>query len=137
LIKGSLCTFIFSVTTLASGSWPRQGLVKVQVKCEGWEWHFMLSGMWESVKEWTLTLRSELPLWKLELRWNLESSKSDWRGQNLLDWRVPYVIWTLQTQVMGRRKVGSQIAKFDSRPLKVKNRPNFLACRWRARYHWK
>ncbi len=27
--------------------------------------------------------------------------------------------------------------QFDSRPLKVRNRPNFLACRQRATYHWK
>jgi hypothetical protein len=27
--------------------------------------------------------------------------------------------------------------QFDSRPLKVKNRPNFLACKWRATYCWK
>ncbi len=27
--------------------------------------------------------------------------------------------------------------QFDPRPLKVRNRPDFLACRWRATYHWK
>jgi len=27
--------------------------------------------------------------------------------------------------------------QFDSWPLKVKNRPNFLACRWHVTYHWK
>jgi hypothetical protein len=27
--------------------------------------------------------------------------------------------------------------QFDSRPLKVGNWPDFLACRWRATYHWK
>ncbi len=27
--------------------------------------------------------------------------------------------------------------QFDSRPLKVGNRPNFLVCRWCATYHWK
>jgi hypothetical protein len=26
---------------------------------------------------------------------------------------------------------------FDSRPLKVRKRPDFLACRWRATYYWK
>jgi hypothetical protein len=38
---------------------------------------------------------------------------------------------------MAKRKVGSQICQFDSWPLKVKNRPNFLACKWRATYRWK
>jgi hypothetical protein len=41
------------VTTLALGSWPKQGFVKVRAKCETWESHFMLPGMWEGVKEWT------------------------------------------------------------------------------------
>jgi hypothetical protein len=27
--------------------------------------------------------------------------------------------------------------QFNSRPLKVKNCPDFLACKWRATYHWK
>jgi hypothetical protein len=27
--------------------------------------------------------------------------------------------------------------QFDSRPLKVGNRPDFLACRWHTTYHWK
>jgi hypothetical protein len=33
---------------------------------------------------------------------------------------------------MAKRRVESQVAKFDSWPLKVRNRPDFLACRWRA-----
>jgi len=40
-------------------------------------------------------------------------------------------IWTSKTQVMFKRKAEV------SRPLKVKNWPDFLACRWRATYHWK
>jgi hypothetical protein len=27
--------------------------------------------------------------------------------------------------------------QFDSRPLKVNNRPDFLACKWRVTYRWK
>jgi len=27
--------------------------------------------------------------------------------------------------------------QFDSRPLKVRNHPDFLTCRWHAIYHWK
>jgi hypothetical protein len=33
---------------------------------------------------------------------------------------------------MPKRKADSQIVKFDSRPLKVVNRSNFLVCRWCA-----
>jgi hypothetical protein len=46
-------------------------------------------------------------------------------------------IWTLQTQVMAKRRVGSQIAKFDSQPLKVGNCPNFLMCKWCMTYRLK
>jgi hypothetical protein len=34
-------------------------------------------------------------------------------------------------------KKGQKNCQFDSQPLKVENHPNFLACRWRATYHWK
>jgi hypothetical protein len=33
-----------------------------------------------------------LPLWELESRWILEYSKSDYKGQNSLDWKIPYTI---------------------------------------------
>jgi hypothetical protein len=42
-----LCGWKF-VVTLALGSRPRQGLVKVRAKCEGEKSHIMLLGMWES-----------------------------------------------------------------------------------------
>jgi hypothetical protein len=38
---------------------------------------------------------------------------------------------------MAKRKAESQIGKFDSRPVKIKNRPDFHACKWRATYYWK
>ncbi len=41
---------------------------------------------------------------------------------------------------MAKRKAGSQTASLrekDSRPLKVRNRPNLLGCRQRATYRWK
>jgi hypothetical protein len=50
------------VTTLALGSQPRQGLARVWAKREAQKSHCMLPGVYESVREWTLTLPSELPL---------------------------------------------------------------------------
>jgi hypothetical protein len=44
------------------GSRPKQGLAKVWAKSEAQDSHFMLLGMWESVREWTPTLPNELPL---------------------------------------------------------------------------
>jgi len=37
----------------------------------------------------------------------------------------------------GQKKGWESNWQFDSRPLKVKNRPDFQACRWRATYRWK
>jgi hypothetical protein len=59
---------ILVVATLVLGPWPRQWLAKVWAKCEGRESHFMLPGVCESVRKWTPTLPSELPLWELESR---------------------------------------------------------------------
>jgi len=57
--------FFYKCYNLALGSRPRQGLAKVWAKYEAWESHFMLMGVQECVREWTLTLPSELPLWEL------------------------------------------------------------------------
>jgi hypothetical protein len=42
-----------SVAPLTLGLRSKQGLAKVRAKIEAWESHFMLSRMWESVREWT------------------------------------------------------------------------------------
>jgi hypothetical protein len=80
------------VITLALGSWPKQGLARVRAKKEAWESHLMFMGVYESVREWTLTLPNELPLWELESWWTSEFSESNYKGQNPLDWRVFYII---------------------------------------------
>jgi hypothetical protein len=43
-------------------------------------------------------------------------------------------IWNIS---YGQKKGRESNWQFDSRPLKVKNRSNFLACRWHATYRWK
>jgi len=113
----------------------------------------MLPGLEERMKEWTPTLPNELPFWELESQWTLEFSEGDFRGKNLLDWRVSYIIkkilelkclkWARMTHLgtknisYGQKKGRESNCQFDSRPLKVRNRPNFLACRWCATYDWK
>jgi hypothetical protein len=90
-----------------------------------------------------------------ELWWTPEFSKGDFRGQNSLDWRGPYIIekilevdvynglawpiWVFKTRVMAKQRAGSQFdnCQFDSRPLKVNNFHDFLACRLRVSYHWR
>jgi hypothetical protein len=113
------------VVTLAFSSRPKQGLAKVRAKYETLESHFMLPGVQKSVREWTFTLPSELALWELKSQWIPEFLESDYRGQNPLNWGVPYIIrkllehrclngltwpiWTPETQVMAKRTDESQI----------------------------
>ncbi len=88
-----------TVVTLALGLWPTQGLTRVW-KGASQEGNLEVTSHapesvgenGQSVREWTLTLPSELPLWELESQWTLESSKSNCRGQHPLDWGVPNII---------------------------------------------
>ncbi len=70
-----------------------------------------------------------------------------------MDWKVLYTIekllirrclkWDCMTHLdiwntsYGQKKGRESNWQFDFRPLKVENWPNFLACRWRAKYCWK
>jgi hypothetical protein len=53
-------------------------------------------GVWESVKKWTSTLPSELPLWELESQWTPDGLPNFQRAiegvKTPLDWIVPYII---------------------------------------------
>jgi len=105
------------------------------------------------VKEWNITLPNELSLWELESQWTFKSLESDYRGQNPLNWGVLYVFgklleprclkWACMTHLdisntsYGQKKGQESNWQFDSRPLKVRNCSNFLACRWRVTYCWK
>jgi hypothetical protein len=82
--------------------------------------------MLKSVREWTPTLPSELPLWELESRWTLKFLENNYKGQNPLDWRIPYIIakllklrclkWVhmthlnIQNKSYAKRRVENQIA---------------------------
>jgi hypothetical protein len=105
------------------------------------------------VREWTITLPSELPFWELESRWIPKSLENDRKGQNPLDWEVLHIIgnflelrclkWACMNHLdtsntsYGQKKGRESNWQFDSRPLKVGNHPDFLMCRWRATYLWK
>jgi hypothetical protein len=126
-------------------------------KGAGQEWaresHFMLPGMPKSVKEWTLTLPSELPLWVLKSQWIPEFSESNYRDQNSLNWKVFYIIekllehrcllWVRMTHLgfqdmsYGQKMGRESNWQFDTQPLKVKNHLDFLVWKWSATYHWK
>jgi hypothetical protein len=113
----------------------------------------MLLRMPKSVKEWTLTLQSEFPCWELKSQMNSEPSECEGRGQNLLHWRFFHIIgkllkfrclkWAriahlnIWNTSYGQKKGRESNWQFDSWPLKVRNRSNFLACMQRATYRWK
>jgi hypothetical protein len=83
-------------------------------------------GSAKSVQEWTFTLPSELPCWELESQMDSRIFRARLHGSKLISlnnffislesyWNVDIYnglalpIWTFVTQVMARRKVGSQI----------------------------
>ncbi len=149
LIKGLLDI----VATLAFGSRPRQGFARLQAKREAQDSNLMLPGMQNNVREWTLTLPSEPSFWELESRWIPKFSKGDFKGQNPLDGKVLYIIenllkliclkWACMTHLdiwntsYGQKKGRESNWQFDFQPLKVKNRLDFLMCKWHATYCWK
>ncbi len=91
--------------------------------------------------------------WELKSRWTPKFLDSDYKGQNPLPWGIFYIIrkllksrclkWVRMTHFdiwktcYGQKKGRESNWQFDSRPQKVGNRPNFLACRWRATRCWK
>jgi hypothetical protein len=99
------------------------------------------------------TLPNELPFWELESRWILKSLESNYRGKKPLDLNFFYIVgnflecrcvtWALMTHLgswnisYGQKKGWESNWQFDCRPLKVRNLPNFLACKWHATYRWK
>ncbi len=147
---------LWIVATLALGLRPRQGVARLRAKRKTWESHHMLLRVPKSVKslrEWTLTLLNELPCWELESQMDswifrtwLQGSKPialksylyHWKllKRKCLKWaRIAHLdIWNTS---YGQKKGRESNWQFDSRPLKVKNRPNFLGCRQRATYRWK
>jgi hypothetical protein len=44
------------------------------------------------MREWTLTLQRQLPLWEMESRWTLEILESDFKGQNSMACGIFYII---------------------------------------------
>jgi hypothetical protein len=115
-----VCLFFFVTTPL----WE---------ECE-YEIHTPKMGTWESAR-------------------TPKTSKFDCRGQNTLHWGVLYIIgkiskrrcrkWARMSHLdiwntsYGKKKGRESNCQFDSRPLKVNNRPNPGACRWRATRRWK
>jgi len=109
--------------------------------------------VWGSVRDWTITLPRQLPLWEMESRWTSETSESNYRGQTSMSCDVLYIIGKLLKRrclkwariahldiwntSYGQKKGHESNCQFDSRSQKVENRPDLLSCRGRATYRWK
>ncbi len=95
----------------------------------------------------------QLPLWKMDSQWTSKISKSNCRGQNSMACGVLYIIekllerrclkWAriahldIWNTSYGQKKGWESNCQFDSRPQKVRNRPNLLGYRGHAIYCWK
>jgi hypothetical protein len=98
---------------------------KVEGQEWAWESHFMIPRVQKSVREWTLTLPSELPFWELKSQWTPEFGlsnfqrpiagiKSHWIETFLISlessWNVnvwnglAWPIWTPETPYMAKRR---------------------------------
>jgi hypothetical protein len=103
-----------------------------------WESHHILSGMWESVGECE-RVNTHTPKATPPPRWTPETSENDFRGQNLMACGFLYIIGNLLelrylkwariahldiwNTSYGQKKGRESNWQFDSRPLKVRNRP--------------
>jgi hypothetical protein len=135
----------FLVATLALGLWPRQGVARLGAKRETRESLHMLQGVqrvWGNEPSHS-QMNSHVGSWTPKR--TPKFSKRNFKGQNSLPWRVLYIIekllklrcliWAhiahldIWNTSYGQKKGRESNWHFDSQPLKVRNRPDFLACR--------
>jgi len=89
----SICDYMrfVIVATLVLGSRPRQRGCKGAGQEEARESHHRLPGVYESVREWALTLPRQLPLWEMEsrnFRDRFEGSKLNGLWRSLYHWKA-------------------------------------------------
>ncbi len=143
----------WDVATLALGLRPKQGVARLRAKRETRESHHMLLGiqrMWGHEPSHS-QVNSNVGSWSPKR--TPKSSKRDYKGQNPSPWRVIYIIrkllklrclkWAriahldIWSTSYGQKKGRESNWQFDSWPLKVRSRPDFLVCKWRATYRSK
>jgi hypothetical protein len=141
------------VATLALGSQRMQGVAKLQAKRETRESFHMLPGVQRVWGNEPSHSQMNSHVGSRSLEWTSESLKLNCMGQNSSPWSVFYIIgkllnfrclkWAriahldIWNTSYGQKKGRESNWQFDSRPLRVRNRPDSLACRLRATYCWK
>jgi hypothetical protein len=142
---------ILSVATLGLGSRPRQGLAKVRAKSE-LESHISYSQECKKVRgnepphsQVNSHFGSWSPNGLLNFQREIARVKTNGLICYLYHWKLlelRCLKWVRMTHLdtpnasYGQNKGRESNWQFDSQPLKVGNRPDFIACRWRATYHW-
>jgi hypothetical protein len=140
------------VATLTLDSQPRQGVGRWRAKKKTRESHHMLPGVqrvWGHEPSHS-QVNSHVGSWSPER--TPEFSERNFRGQNSSPCSVLYIIekllkrrclkWARIAHLdicnasYGQKNGRESNWQFDSRPLKVRNRPDFLACKQRATYRW-
>ncbi len=140
------------VATLALGSRPKQRFARLQAKKEV-ENHTTYSRECERVWGNEPSHPRKSPTLGVGVRWTPNFSEDDCRGQTSMDWGVSYIIgkilerkclkWACIAHLdiwntsYGQKKGRESNWLFDSRLLKVRSRPYFITCRWRATRRWK
>jgi len=115
--------------------------------------HIYTPKVQESVREWTHTPPSGVPLWELESLWSPKFSENSFKSQNSFDWKLFYIIgkllkfrclkWAYMFHLntynisYGRKKGQESEYKFDSDPLKVENCLYLHVCKQHPTYLWK
>ncbi len=87
------------------------------------------------------------PTWGVGLLMDSQIFKEQLQGSKLIRSKISLYHWkalgTCMTHLgswnisYGQKKGRESNCQFDFRSLKVWNRPDFLACNWRATYRWK
>jgi len=78
------------------------------------------------------------PIWRVKTQWLVAffiSLESSWNVN--VENGLALLIWTSETLVMAKRRGWESNCQFDSRPEKVKNRPDLLGFIQHATYRWK
>ncbi len=112
-------------------------------------WENVATPLWGKCEDESHTPKSG----NLESSGTSENSELDCKGQNTSHWAVLYTVgkvlkcrcrkWPFMSHLdicntsYGRKKGRESNWQFDSRPLKVGNRPDFGMCRWSATHCWK
>jgi hypothetical protein len=139
-----------AIATLALGSQPKQGVGRLRAKRETRESLHMLprvQKVWGNEPSHS-QMNSHVGSWSPKR--TPKFSERNCRDQNSLPWSVLYIIgnilkrrclkWARIAHLdiwntnYGQKKGRESNWQFDSWPLKVKNQPDFLACRWCATY---